>query len=56
MNTAADVVDTKELVEVDRKHMWHHLTPHKPLETKDPSLGCQRKRAYRRGFGCCVDG
>lgn len=35
MNTAADI-DVKELVESDRKHMWHHLTPHKPLETKDP--------------------
>jgi len=38
MNTAADVVDTKELVETDRKHLWHHLTPHKPLETKDPMV------------------
>lgn len=36
MNTAAGLADTKELVESDRKHMWHHLTPHKPLETKDP--------------------
>lgn len=38
MNTAASLVDTKELVESDRKHMWHHLTPHKPLETKDPMV------------------
>ncbi len=36
MNTAADVVNKQELVESDRKHIWHHLTPHKPLETKDP--------------------
>jgi len=35
MNTTADI-DMKELVESDRDHMWHHLTPHKPLETKDP--------------------
>lgn len=35
MNTTADV-DKRELVESDRKHMWHHLTPHKPLEVKDP--------------------
>ncbi|MCL4150712.1 UNVERIFIED_CONTAM: hypothetical protein GTU68_024335 [Idotea baltica] len=38
MNTAADVVDKKELIESDRKHIWHHLTPHKPLETKDPMV------------------
>ncbi len=38
MNTAADLADKKELVESDRKHMWHHLTPHKPLETKDPMV------------------
>ncbi len=37
MNTTADV-DKKELVESDRKHMWHHLTPHKPLEVKDPMV------------------
>jgi len=37
MNTTADV-DIKELVESDRKHMWHHLTPHKPLEVKDPMV------------------
>jgi len=38
MNTAADVLDKKELVEADRKHIWHHLTAHKPLETKDPMV------------------
>ncbi len=37
MNTEAKV-DTRELVESDRNHMWHHLTPHKPLETKDPMV------------------
>lgn len=35
MNTTADI-DKKELIESDRNHMWHHLTPHKPLEEKDP--------------------
>lgn len=35
MNTAA-TVDKKELVETDRSRIWHHLTPHKPLEEKDP--------------------
>jgi len=38
MNTATGLADTKELVESDRKHIWHHLTPHKPLETKDPMV------------------
>lgn len=38
MNTTAEV-DIKELVETDRSHMWHHLTPHKPLEQeKDPMV------------------
>ncbi len=35
MNQTADITP-EELVEVDRARMWHHLTPHKPLETKDP--------------------
>jgi len=38
MNTAANVDDKRELIETDRKHIWHHLTPHKPLETKDPMV------------------
>lgn len=37
MNKPVQRLDTKELVEMDRAHMWHHLTPHKPLESeKDP--------------------
>jgi len=28
----------EELIEMDRAHMWHHLTPHKPLEEKDPMV------------------
>ena len=38
MNITAGLVDTKELVESDRKYLWHHLTPHKQLETKDPMV------------------
>lgn len=35
MNTTAHI-DKDALIEADRNHMWHHLTPHKPLEEKDP--------------------
>lgn len=37
MNTAANV-NKNDLVEADRNHIWHHLTPHKPLENKDPMV------------------
>jgi len=37
MNQQA-VPNREELIELDRAHMWHHLTPHKPLETKDPMV------------------
>jgi len=36
MNKRTDVPDMSELVEIDKRHVWHHLTPHKPLEHKDP--------------------
>ncbi len=36
MNQAVKNTNTENLIEVDRAHMWHHLTPHKPLEEKDP--------------------
>jgi taurine-pyruvate aminotransferase len=36
MNQSAPAVQQPDLVELDRAHMWHHLTPHKPLEEKDP--------------------
>lgn len=36
MNQAVKSTTTENLIEVDRAHMWHHLTPHKPLEEKDP--------------------
>ncbi len=36
MNKPTDPIDVNELVEIDRRHVWHHLTPHKALETKDP--------------------
>ena len=36
MNKITDPVDINELVELDRRHVWHHLTQHKALEEKDP--------------------
>lgn len=30
--------DLSHVVETDRKHIWHHLTQHKPLETNDPRI------------------
>jgi len=36
MNQVAEKMEAADLVELDRNHIWHHLTPHKPLEEKDP--------------------
>jgi taurine-pyruvate aminotransferase len=30
--------DISGVVEADRAHVWHHLLPHKPLETTDPRI------------------
>ncbi|WP_371153367.1 aspartate aminotransferase family protein [Jannaschia sp. 2305UL9-9] len=30
--------DMSAIVEADRAHVWHHLLPHKPLETNDPRI------------------
>ncbi|WP_299815390.1 aminotransferase class III-fold pyridoxal phosphate-dependent enzyme [uncultured Jannaschia sp.] len=30
--------DLTDIVEADRAHVWHHLLPHKPLETTDPRI------------------
>ncbi len=38
MNQEVTEKDGKELIEIDRAHVWHHLTPHKPLEEKDPMV------------------
>jgi len=31
-------IDTADLIRADREHVWHHLTQHKPFETKDPLI------------------
>ena len=36
MNNPNQHVDISDLIEIDRENVWHHLTAHKPLETKDP--------------------
>ncbi len=30
--------DLSAVIEADRTHIWHHLLPHKPLETSDPRI------------------
>jgi len=30
--------DSQQVVAQDRKHVWHHLTQHKPFEEKDPMV------------------
>ncbi len=30
--------DIQDVVENDRKHVWHHLSQHKPYETNDPRI------------------
>ncbi|MEM9796472.1 MAG: aminotransferase class III-fold pyridoxal phosphate-dependent enzyme [Pseudomonadota bacterium] len=30
--------DLSAVVEADRAHIWHHLMPHKPLETSEPRI------------------
>ena len=30
--------DISQIVELDRAHIWHHLTQHKPFETGEPRI------------------
>jgi taurine-pyruvate aminotransferase len=30
--------DLSHIIEADRAHLWHHMLPHKPLETTDPRI------------------
>ena len=38
MNKPTENVDVADLVEMDRAHIWHHLTAHKTQETKEPLI------------------
>ena len=33
-----EAMDLSQIVAEDRKHVWHHLTSHKPFEQKDPMV------------------
>ena len=34
------------VVDMDKKHVWHHLTQHKELETKDPFMLKEGDKEY----------
>ena len=38
MNMNPKLNDIREIVEADRKHVWHHLIQHKMFETVDPRV------------------
>lgn len=38
MTFNANEFDAKEVVGNDRKHVWHHITQHKPFEENDPMV------------------
>jgi taurine-pyruvate aminotransferase len=38
MNMNTKINDIREVVEADRKHVWHHLIQHKMFETVDPRV------------------
>lgn len=53
--------DADEMVELDRKYLWHHLMPHKVFETTEPMIivegdGLMIKDARGREFLDCVSG
>lgn len=38
MNAQLRPNDLRQVVEADRAHVWHHLTQHKPFESRDPRV------------------
>lgn len=38
MSSTAPINDMSAIIEADRAHVWHHLMPHKALETTDPRI------------------
>ena len=38
--------DLSRVIEADRAHIWHHLSQHKPYETKDPKIIVEGKGIY----------
>ncbi|MCO6188371.1 aspartate aminotransferase family protein [Rhizobium sp. L1K21] len=43
MGIAANPNDMGHVVEADKRHVWHHLTQHKPFETVDPRIFVEGK-------------
>ena len=38
MNVVPKPNDLRPVIEADRRHVWHHMMQHKPLETNDPRI------------------
>lgn len=38
MNAVPQPNDLRPVIEADRRHVWHHMLQHKPLETNDPRI------------------
>ncbi|KQT87536.1 aminotransferase class III-fold pyridoxal phosphate-dependent enzyme [Aurantimonas sp. Leaf443] len=38
MNAVPQPNDLRPIIEADRRHVWHHMLQHKPLETSDPRI------------------
>jgi len=43
MTHSAPINDLDNVIRADRDHVWHHLTQHKPFETKDPRVMVEGK-------------
>ncbi|WP_153772298.1 aspartate aminotransferase family protein [Labrenzia sp. CE80] len=43
MTHSAPINDLDNVIRADRDHVWHHLTQHKPYETKDPRVMVEGK-------------
>lgn len=43
MGIATNPNDIGHVVEADKRHVWHHLTQHKPFETTDPRIFVEGK-------------
>lgn len=53
--------EIQELINIDKKHLWHHITQHKVFENKDPFIvteakGCMIKDVYGKEFLDAVSG
>ncbi|WP_196605817.1 aminotransferase [Pectinatus haikarae] len=56
-----DIEQTQELIDIDKKNLWHHITQHKIFEYKEPFIiaegkGCRIKDIHGREFLDAVSG